>query len=178
MATHPFADAQRSRNRRARRTAAAASSLDLDERDVGIGIRADARRVQVPSVGQPHHDAVGAVDDVMIREDQAVGVDDEAGAGAAAWALRIALAGTIEQLGTVGHRQAAEARRRSDDRPREVASMLTTAGFEPLGDVRKRDERAATGPCAAARVRAGTTRRAGRRDRRLRRHRSRRRSAR
>ena len=83
--------------------------INLDERDIGIGVRADARRVQVPSIRQPHHDAIGAVNDVMIREDQTIGVDDEAGTGAAAWTLRIALAGTIEQLGAVGHRQAAKA---------------------------------------------------------------------
>ena len=83
--------------------------INLDERDIGVGIRADARRVQVPAVRQPHHDAIGAVDDVMVREDQTVGVDDEAGAGAAARALRIALARTIEQLRAVRHRQAAEA---------------------------------------------------------------------
>ena len=113
--------------------------IDLDERDIGIGVRADARRVQVPTVGQPHHDAVGAVDDVMVREDQTVGVDDEARAGAAAWALRIALARPIEQVGAVGHRQAAEPA--AARRPARGGVDVDDRGIEPLGDIRKRHER-------------------------------------
>jgi hypothetical protein len=79
----------------------------------------------------------------MIREDQAIGVDDEAGAGAAAWPLRISFAGTIEQLGAIGDRQAAEPA--AARRPARRRVDVDDRGVQLLGDIRKRDERGGRG---------------------------------
>ena len=43
------------------------------QRDVDVGIGADDSRAQRAAVGQLHRDPLGAVDDVMVGEDVAVG---------------------------------------------------------------------------------------------------------
>ena len=81
--THPLAHPQRRRIAE-RRHRQAGLAVDLDQRDVGVGIGADDAGAQAAAVRQLDGDALGALDDVVVRQDAAVGVDDEAAAGAAA----------------------------------------------------------------------------------------------
>ena len=66
-----------------RRDRQAGLAVDLDQRDVGVGIAADEAGPEASSIRQLDRDAIGAFDDVVVRQDAAVGVDDEAGAFAA-----------------------------------------------------------------------------------------------
>ena len=59
-----------------------AGRVDLDEREVGVGVDAGDRAVEGPAVGEHDADLVGVLDDVMVGQDEAVGVDDDARAGA------------------------------------------------------------------------------------------------
>jgi hypothetical protein len=66
-----------------RRDRQAALAVHLDQGDVGVRIGADDAGAQRAAVGQFDDDPFGAVDDVVVGQDAAVGVDDEAAAGAA-----------------------------------------------------------------------------------------------
>ena len=55
---------------------------DLDDGDVGQFVGAEQLGRQFGAVGQRHHDAVGGAYDVIVGDDDAGGIDDEAGAGA------------------------------------------------------------------------------------------------
>jgi hypothetical protein len=109
----PLAHPQRGRIAQ-RRHRQAGLAVDLDQRDVGVGIGADGAGAKRPPVRELDDDALGAVDDVVVGEDAAVGVDDEAAAGAG-------LSGGSGML--------VRPRRRRPSCPRAVASMLTTAGL-------------------------------------------------
>ena len=87
-------------------------AVDLDQGDVGLRIRADDSGAHAPAVGQLDDDALGAIDDVLVRQDAAVGVDDEAAAGAAARGIAVAPAETrriVEQIRRIGRERAAAA---------------------------------------------------------------------
>ena len=85
-------------------------------------------RAQAAAVGQLDRDALGALDDVMIGEDVALFVDDEAGAGAAP--RRLAAAADVERiLDAFGTRRRAAVVRPRRAARRLLASMLTTAGL-------------------------------------------------
>ena len=104
------------------------------------GIAADDARLA--GSGRPTgvtDDPLAPVDDVMVRQDAAVGVDDEAGAGAAARRIvgiaALGVAPTASQVErrveVVEIRRLRRAGRASACRPRALldASMLTTAGL-------------------------------------------------
>ncbi len=65
--------------------------VDLQQREIGRWVLADDRRLERLLVGELHSDRVGrgAVDHVVVGEDVAAGIDDEARAGGLA-ALRAA----------------------------------------------------------------------------------------
>ncbi len=73
----------------------------LDQRHVGQIVHADHLGRQVGAVGQADHDLVGAADHVIVRDDIAGRVDDEAGAGAL-HALLARLESLTEQLLELG----------------------------------------------------------------------------
>ena len=58
-------------------------SVDLDDGEVGGRVRADDGRVVGRAVPEADRDRLGAVHDVVVRDDVALGVEDEAGALAA-----------------------------------------------------------------------------------------------
>ncbi len=58
---------------------------DFDDGQVGVGVVADNSRGVLRRVGKGHADAIGAVDDVGIGEDEAVRREDETAAGAGAF---------------------------------------------------------------------------------------------
>ena len=51
--------------------------VHLNQRDVGVWIGSHNVRAESPPVGELDGDALGPVDDVVVRQDAAVGVDDE-----------------------------------------------------------------------------------------------------
>jgi hypothetical protein len=55
-------------------------ALDLQHRQVGLRVAADQVRVELPPVGQLHLDLAGTVDNVVIGDEVAVLVDEEAAA--------------------------------------------------------------------------------------------------
>ena len=65
----------------------------------------DHFRAQAAAVGELDGDPIGVLDDVMIREDVALVVDDEAGAGAAARAVAAAAAEFERIVERVGARR-------------------------------------------------------------------------
>ena len=76
---HPVADARRvavAPIRRGQRLV----GLDLEQGDVGLGVAADHRGLQIGVVVQDDGDLVGIGDDVVIGDDIARRIDDEAGA--------------------------------------------------------------------------------------------------
>jgi hypothetical protein len=102
----PLTHAERRRiaERRNRQTGLA---VDFDHRDVGVGVGADHPRTEAAAVGQLHGDPLGAVDDVIVRQDAAVGVDDEAAAGAAVRRVairprRVEVERPVEQVRRIG----------------------------------------------------------------------------
>ena len=50
-----------------------AAGVDLEHREVGLVVGADELRRQPRAVGQEHQDLVGALDDVVVGDDQPVG---------------------------------------------------------------------------------------------------------
>ena len=92
---HPLADpqprgvAQHGVRERAR-------ALDPDQRDVRIRIRSHQVGAQRAAVGQLHGETLGAFDHVVVREDVAFGVDQEAGARAAP--RRVATPAEVERV--------------------------------------------------------------------------------
>ena len=110
--------------------------------------------MQAAAVRQLDGDAPGAIDDVVVRQDAAVGVDDEAGAGAATRrvavvARRAEAERPVEQLRRIGHARARAA-------PARLASLgrridVHDCRINPLDDVGEVDERcgrhAAGRPC-------------------------------
>jgi hypothetical protein len=54
--------------------------MNAQHRDIGARVTADDGRGQARPVGQRHGNGLGAVDDVVVGDDGAVAVDDEAGA--------------------------------------------------------------------------------------------------
>ena len=156
---HPLADPQLSES-----PSGAAGrgprAVDLEQRDVDRRVGADDLAAERAAVGQRDRDPVGALDDVVIREDVAVGIDDEAAARALARRSRVARAGPSTVV-------AAGRRARLAAVARDAASMLTTAALIALGDVGEVDQRRHAG----SRRRAGCgaacrRRRAARRPRR------------
>ena len=137
--------------RRHRQPASAPSTL-ISAMSVSGSAPIDARAKRA-AVGQLDGDALGAVDDVMVREDAAVGVDDEAAAGAAPRRVALAAAGRGRSVRRTDPARSGSARfrRLRGSRPRVVASMLTTAGLmrsttsakliERRGSRRTRDRR-------------------------------------
>ena len=131
-------------------------AVDLDERDVGVGIGADHAGAQTAAVRQLDRDALGAIDDVVVRQDAAVGVDDEAAAGAAAHRIAVVprrpeverLVEQVRAARAAGVRGAA-----GGVAPRVVASMFTTARVDALDDVREIDDRAARAVAGFRRIR-------------------------
>ena len=111
--------------------------LHLDQRDVGVRIGADPLGPQAPAVGQPHHDPVGALDHVMVGQDVAIRIDDEAGPGAAARTFTLALRRAAEEVGAVGQRQSRRAGCGAADRARRRVDV-DDRRIELLGDVGKR----------------------------------------
>src|SRR5262249_53163658 len=57
-----------------------ALGVDADDGQVGLGVDLDLLGREPAAVGQHDLDLVGAVDDVVVGQDDALGVDDEAGA--------------------------------------------------------------------------------------------------
>ena len=133
----PFADAKRIRVAQ-RRIRQRPRRIDLDEGNVRVRVGANARRMQIASVRQPHHDPVRPVHDVMIRQDQTGGIDDEPRARAATRSLWIAIARAIEQLRPFRHRQATEAAAARAARGR---IDVYDRRIETLRDIRKRHDR-------------------------------------
>src|SRR5205823_2737598 len=58
-------------------------ALDLDQRDVRLRVAADHLRLVLLAGGEPDEDLVGVLDDVVVRDDEALRVDDEPRAEAA-----------------------------------------------------------------------------------------------
>ncbi len=54
--------------------------VDLQQRELGVGVRADQRGHGHAAVGQLHANLVGVANDVIVRDDVAGAVDDDAGA--------------------------------------------------------------------------------------------------
>ena len=102
-------------------------------------------RAQAAAVGQLHGDPLGAVDDVVVGEDAAVGVDDEAAAGAApgrvAIGSRAAVVGAVEEVRRIGVAVAAPpiapAARRVDVDDGRVDAL------DDVGEIRPSDAEAA-----------------------------------
>ena len=117
---HPLAHPQR-RRIADRRDRQARLAVDLDQRDVGVGIGADDARAQRPAVRQLDDDPLGALDDMVVGEDAAVGVDDEAAARAAPRVCR--------SRGAVEVERAAEVRR--------IAARPAPAAFPSRGPSRR-----------------------------------------
>ena len=113
----------------------------LDQRDVGIRIRADHFGAQGAAVGELHRQALGAFDHVVIGEDVAFGIDQEAGAGAAPRRVAAAAA-RIERI----VRTAPAAL--FDQPPRAAAARgridVHDRGIEARGDVREVQRRRTT----------------------------------
>ena len=89
---HPFADAQaigvaEGEGRQAQRA-------DLEEGEVGGRIGADERGRELALVGEADADPVGRSDDVVVGEDEALGIHDEARALSAARTLAV---GVVER---------------------------------------------------------------------------------
>ena len=116
-------------------------------------IGADHVRPQRPAVGQLHGDPLGALDHVIVRQDAAVGVDDEAAAGAAARRIAVARRSTSGRPSMTAAGVAAVGRAASA--ARDVASMFTTAGFRRSTTSAKLTSDADAGPFA---TRAGRAR--------------------
>src|SRR4029079_13154596 len=57
-------------------------TLHLDERDVGLCVAADDLRLVLLAGRKADEDLVGVLDDVVVRDDEALRIDDEAGAEA------------------------------------------------------------------------------------------------
>ena len=55
------------------------ASVGADNGDVRVAILADGATFEVPSVGQVHVDLRGVLDHMTVREDEAVGREDQAG---------------------------------------------------------------------------------------------------
>ena len=118
-------------------------TVDLDERDVGVRIGAHDPGAEAAAVGQLDRDPFGAVDYVFVRQDAAVGVDDEAAAGAAMRRVavgtrRTEVEGCIEQVRRIWRSGPSFSpalvplRRRID---------VDDGGVDPLDDVGKAHER-------------------------------------
>ena len=77
-------------------------AVDLDEREVGVGVH--ARDLAVEDLAVREHDAhgVGILDDVVVGEDEAGGVDDDARAGAALHEALGRLPGVLAGGGVAG----------------------------------------------------------------------------
>lgn len=56
--------------------------LNLDDRDIAVGIGADQFRVVLSAILERDLDGVRAADDVVVRDDQTVGADDDSAARA------------------------------------------------------------------------------------------------
>ena len=105
------------------------SAVDLDQREVGVRILADHLGRQLAAVLQGDGDLVGAVDDVVVGDDQAVVVDDEAGAHRGRRQARAKPGGIgIERL----HLLAEEALHEALDHL-AVGTLLAEAELEPRG---------------------------------------------
>src|SRR5262249_23994308 len=78
----PLADTEGVRITQLHRGQVFGIALDLDQRDVGLRVASRDLRLELLPVGQLHQDLVGVLDDVVVGEDVAAGVDDEAGAEA------------------------------------------------------------------------------------------------
>ena len=144
-------------------------AVDLDQRDVGVGIGADDARAESPAVRQLHRDPLGAIDDVVVGQDAAVGVDDEAAAGAAPRGIALAagpLSRTVRRTDPAD-RGSVRLRRLRGSRPRVVASMFTTAGLMRSTTSAKLTSGMATAGAAAPSGADGRGRATGRRDGRL-----------
>ena len=51
--------------------------VDFDQRDVGVGIDAEHASLQAAAVGELHHDPLGVLDHVVVRQNLSVAFDDE-----------------------------------------------------------------------------------------------------
>ena len=98
--------------------------VDLDQRDVGVGIDAEHARLQAAAVGKLHHDPLGVLDHVVVRQDLAVALDDEAAAR-----LRADRARSLRSGIDVIERDRLRGAPPPASTARVVASMLTTAGL-------------------------------------------------
>ena len=80
---HGLADLHRVGIRKLQRNERLRGKVDVQERDVGGRIDAHEGRLHVLSIREPDLDLLGALDDVVVRDDVAVLVDHEAGAESA-----------------------------------------------------------------------------------------------
>ena len=118
---HPLAHAQRFRvsHRRDRQVL----RVDLDQRDVGVGIDAEHARLQAAAIGELHHDPLGVLDHVVVRQDLSVASMTNPLPDCGRTALGLCGAGLVSSNGL------GSAPRRRRLPARVVASMLTTAGL-------------------------------------------------
>ena len=133
---HPLAHPQR-RGVAERRHGQPRLSVDLDQRDIGVRVGSDDARAHRAAVRQFHGDALGAIDDVVVGEDAAVGVDDEPAAGAAVRTIAVLARAELERFGRIGNAGAIAAP------PRLAAARgrvdVDHSGVDALDDVREID---------------------------------------
>ena len=80
---HPVADRERVGVAERRPTGSGCLALDLEHGEVGLRVAAEHLGGQLAAVAQRDGDLLGVLDHVVVGEHDAVGADDEAGAGAA-----------------------------------------------------------------------------------------------
>ena len=142
---HPLAHAQRAgiAKRGDRQTSLA---IHLDQRDVGVRIRTDDARTQRAAVGKLDRNPLGAIDHVIVGQDAAVGIDDEAAARPAPRCVTPSAVGPVEGIGRIRADSAAPPRlpaprRRVDIHDRRIDP------FDHIGKIHqaRRSRRRSTG---------------------------------
>ena len=133
-----------------RRLGQPVAPIDLTSATSVAGSMPTTSRPQRAAVGQRHRDPIGALDDVIVGQDVAVGVDDEAAAGALTRHVVVARPASVGSSGPDAVPRLVTAARRGVD--------VHDGRVDPLGDVGEVDAPAAARAPAGAPTGRGASR--------------------